>query len=487
MRWARAACLAAVAALGLAAAASSQPSGQAHLSAPASHPQQAYAGIHKIRHVVVIMQENRSFDSYFGTYRGAEGIPGLAGNPGRLPCVPDPRHHRCDRPFHDRRDKNFGGPHGARNVAADMNCRHEARRGGCRMNGFAEQAERGKQCSSTNPLCSPCKVAPGSTCPDVMGYHTGADIPNYWTYARDFVLQDRMFEPDASWSLPAHLYMVSEWSARCSNPQDPFSCENMVRWPPMPTGQPEYAWTDITYLLHRGHVSWRYYIFKGIAPDCAQGQMSCAAVRQGPKTPGIWNPLESFTDVLKDGERKNIESLNAFFAAARSGTLPAVSWIVPNHYNSEHPPALLSTGEAYVTGLINAIMNSPDWKHTAIFLAWDDWGGFYDQVVPPRVDANGYGLRVPALVISPYARKGYIDHQTLSFDAYNKFIEDDFLKGQRLDSSTDGRPDPRPDVREALPQLGNLARDFNFNQQPRKPVILPVCPRSDLEPKPACS
>jgi Phosphoesterase family len=86
-------------------------------------------------------------------------------------------------------------------------------------------------------------------------------------------------------------------------------------------------------------------------------------------------------------------------------------------------------------------MQGPAWSSTAIFLAWDDWGGFYDHVVPPHVDINGYGLRVPGIVISPYAKQGYIDHQTLSFDAYVKFIEDDFLSGQRIDPQTDGRPD----------------------------------------------
>ena len=93
-------------------------------------------------------------------------------------------------------------------------------------------------------------------------------------------------------------------------------------------------------------------------------------------------------------------------------------------------------------------MSGPDWSSTAIFLAWDDWGGFYDNVVPPRISRDGYGLRVPALVISPYAKAGYIDHQVLSFDAYAKFIEDDFLNAQRLDPTTDGRPDPRIAVRE---------------------------------------
>jgi hypothetical protein len=126
-------------------------------------------------------------------------------------------------------------------------------------------------------------------------------------------------------------------------------------------------------------------------------------------------------------------------------------------------------------------MHSPDWSSTAIFLSWDDWGGFYDHVVPPSVDQDGYGIRVPGLVISPFARTGFIDHQVLSHDAYNKFIEDDFLDGQRLNPANDGRPDPRPDVREANPLLGNLAADFDFNQKPRPPVILPVHP----PPRPA--
>ncbi|HLG75971.1 MAG TPA: alkaline phosphatase family protein [Ktedonobacteraceae bacterium] len=150
--------------------------------------------------------------------------------------------------------------------------------------------------------------------------------------------------------------------------------------------------------------------------------------------------------------------------------------VVPNGKDSEHPPALVSTGQAYVTALINAVMKGPDWNSTAIFLAWDDWGGFYDHVVPPHVDENGYGLRVPGLVISPYARRGFVDHQVLSFDAYLKFIEDDFLGGSRLDPKTDGRPDPRPDVRENAAVLGNLANDFDFNQSPRSPLLLSLQP-----------
>jgi phospholipase C len=198
----------------------------------------------------------------------------------------------------------------------------------------------------------------------------------------------------------------------------------------------------------------------------------CADFLQDPETPGIWNPLPYFETVKQDHQRRNITSLHHYFAAARTGTLPSVSWIEPDGRVSEHPPALVSDGEKFVTRLIDAAMTGPDWDSTAIFLAWDDWGGFYDHVPPPKVDGNGYGLRVPGLVISPYARRGYIDHQTLSFDAYDKFIEDDFLGGQRLDPQTDGRPDPRPDVRETAPILGNLVRDFDFSRQPRKPLIL---------------
>jgi phospholipase C len=445
----------------------------------------AATGIHKIKHVVIIMQENRSFDSYFGTYPGADGIPMKHGVP--AVCAPDPRTHRCVKPFRDEQDRNYGGPHGAPNAAADVD--------GGQLDGFITQERKGNRKACTvvfNPACGNQTATP-----DVMGYHDGHDIPNYWAYARTFVLQDHMFEPNASWSLPAHLFMVSEWSARCTRRDDPMSCHNALQSPGMPPDQaikrlrragrkvttvrpPSYAWTDLTYLLHQDHVSWAYYVAPGTEPDCEDDAMVCRPKPQHAGTPGIWNPLPWFSTVRQDDQLRDIQQLAQFYTAAQQGTLPAVSWIVPNGTVSEHPPALVSAGQSYVTGLINAIMQGPDWKSTAIFLAWDDWGGFYDHVVPPHVDQNGYGLRVPGLVISPYARKGYIDHQILSFDAYLKFIEDDFLGRQRLDPRTDGRPDPRPDVRENVRILGNLASDFDFNQPPRPPLVLPTNPATDL-------
>ncbi|TMK57939.1 MAG: phospholipase, partial [Actinobacteria bacterium] len=320
-------------------------------------------------------------------------------------------------------------------------------------------------------------------------------IPNYWTYAKDFVLQDHMFEPAASWSLPAHLFAVSGWSARCADHRAS-SCVNAREHPSgdfgararllglnAPRARPIYAWTDVTYLLHRSGVSWGYYVDPGTEPDCENdAAVSCAPVPQSAPTPGVWNPLPYFDTVHADGQLANVQSIDRFYAAAATGTLPAVSWVVPSDAVSEHPPSPISAGQSYVTGLVNAVMRSPDWNSTAIFLTWDDFGGFYDHVVPPKVDVNGYGLRVPGIVISPYAKAGYVDHQTLSFDAYLKFIEDDFLHSQRLDPATDGRPDPRPTVREDVKILGNLAADFDFDQRPRPAVILPVHPATTLTP-----
>ncbi len=496
--------------------------------APAAQSQSG-TGIHEIKHVVIIMQENRSFDSFFGTYPGADGIPAKNGQ--FTVCVPDPRTKGCDKPYHNPSLVNGGAGHNLANAIADID--------GGKMDGFVREAEQtaSRGCSLTkNPVCLP------SSAPDVMGYHDAREIPNYWSYAKDFVLGDHMFEPVDSWSLPAHLYLVSGWSAHCTS-TNPDSC---VSDPVQAAGQriklknlPQaflnclrahgvsqlkradltspavisaamtcqadltpaqrealvggagvggglgrqlgiYSWTDLTYLLHKDNVSWAYYVQQGVQPDCDDNPdetaAGCAPVTQGAGTPSIWNPLPSFTDVKADGQLGNIQNLQNFYPAAEHGTLPAVSWIAPSQPDSDHPPANLAAGQAYVTNLINTIMKGPDWDSTAIFLAWDDWGGFYDHVVPPAVDSYGYGLRVPSLVISPYAKQGYIDHQTLSFDAYNKFIEDDFLGGARLDPATDGRPDPRPDVRENAGVLGNLAADFDFSQPPRPPVLLSTHP-----------
>ncbi len=301
------------------------------------------------------MQENRSFDSYFGTFAGADGFPMANGTP--TACVPDPATKTCVAPYVDHSDVNGGGPHGQANAAADIN--------GGKMDGFIGQAQAGKSTcvDPTNPACTP-----SGDPVDSMGYHTGLDIPNYWTYAKDFVLQDHLFEPNASWSLPSHLFMVSKWSAYCTERDNPSSCKNSLetvpqeypeRGTPMYGGkagpinsgstkiskktggtQTVYAWTYPTYLLHKSHVSWGYYIVSGTEPDCEDdAALSCAPIKQNAFTPGIWNPLPWFDTVQADHQLGNIQDVDKFYAAAKSGTLPAVSWVTPSNVVSEHPPS----------------------------------------------------------------------------------------------------------------------------------------------------
>ena len=437
----------------------------------------AESGIHKIRHVIIIMQENRSFDHYFGTFPGADGFPMKDGVP--TICIPDPITNQCVHPFVDHLDLNGGGPHSASAAALAID--------GGKMDGFISLAVKAanKKCRFVNdPTCG---EGAGQSETRVMGYHVESDIPNYWVYAKEFVLQDHMFEPIASWSLPSHLYMVSAWSAKCSDPNKPESCQSDLDrpWPETDDDTP-YAWTDLTWLLNRGHVSWAYYLDGGpmqTKKTGGKGNKRYPAdrytVQRG--VPPIWNVLPQFTDVHEDKQLDYVKPLNDLFAALNAGTLPAVSWIAPSNYDSEHPPSLVSVGQSYVTHIVNAVMQSSEWDSTAIFISWDDWGGYYDHLRPPVVDKLGYGIRVPGIVISPYAKRGYIDHQPLSFDAYLKFIEDDFLNGARLDPKTDGRPDPRPDVREDAPILGDLTSDFDFSQKPRPPLILPEHPTTTLE------
>jgi len=306
----------------------------------------------------------------------------------------------------------------------------------------------------------------------VMGYHDRREIPNYWNYASHFVLQDHMFQSDASWSMPQHLYMVSGWSAKCTRKADPMSCRPAVQDPGSPPGEPQnrtgyipdYAWTDLTYLLHKYGVSWGYYVQKGRRPDCANNAMFCAPVPQNSHTPGIWNPLPWFDTVRQDHQMRNIAPLQSFFTALSNNTLPAVSWIVPGDKDSDHPPAQITTGQAYVTGLINSIMRSKAWDSTAIFLCWDDWGGFYDHVVPPKVDGQGYGLRVPALVISPYVKAGTVQHEVYEFSSFLSFAEHIFNL---------------PPLTDRDRKANNLVDAFDFSQPPIPPLILKQrnCPK----------
>ncbi len=416
----------------------------------------------------MIMQENRSFDHYFGTYPGANGIPMKNGVP--TVCAPNPWTGKCQRPYVTHADEALGGPHGHYSFIKDLN--------GGKMEGFIRALGDLPRCEAADPDCDiPWdKIRAGS---DVMSYHTQSDIPNYWKYAQNFTLHDRMFAASSAWTEPEHLFAVSGWSARCKN-RNPMSCQNSLN--PDRSDKALFSWTPLPWLLYRQGVSWKYYVVPGLTLDCASDEtISCASHPLNPTTPSVMNPLPRFVAVQDTGQLGNIQAIDNFYADAKAGTLPAVTWIAPSQDVSEHPGWRISDGQSFVTSLVNAVMRSPDWNSTAILIKWDDWGGFYDHVAPPKVDQNGYGFRTPSLIISPYARKGFVDHQTLSYDAWLKFIEDVFLGGQRLDPKTDGRPDPRPTVREKVKILGDLRKDFNFSQPPRPPVLLPVHPVTTLK------
>jgi len=423
-------------------------------------------GFEHIQNVIVIVQENRSFDHYFGTFPGADGIPMKDGRPNV--CVPDPVSGMCVPPYHSDELVNIGGPHSTDYAIGDVN--------GGRMDGFIEQLIRSPiRCGEdrSEAICRSTAGPQGQ--PDVMSYHDDREIPNYWAWAERFVLQDRMFAPTDSWTLPAHLFLVSAWSATCTDPHDPMSCRSDTDLIDTLDNQrhgahpPTYAWTDITWLLDEAGVSWGYYPSEQMCdePPCEHSGATPAQ-----------NPLPAFTTVHEHHNLDRIQTHQDFIRSLDDGTLPTVSWLTPGRGGiSEHPmqgtnPAL-TKGVAYVTRMINHVMRSDYWWTSAIFLVWDDWGGFYDHVEPPVVDENGYGLRVPGLVISPWVEPGTIDSQTLSFDAYLKFIEDLYLDGERLDPKTLSRPDSRPTVREEVAILGDIRNVFDFHQEPLPPMPLP--------------
>ena len=431
-------------------------------------------GADKIQHVVFVMMSGRSFDHYFASFPGADGA--VSGS--TKVCVPNPALRACSRPWHDPTTDDRGGPHTLPAGIADIH--------GGKMDGFVSQR------LASLAYCRKPSHAKGVICkkeyahPAVLGYHDAREIPNYWTYAQQFVLQDHMFAPNLGSDEATHLAMVSGWSAVCASPSITNSCRPTLGRPPAgdTTAQATpYQWTDLTFLLHQQGVSWRYYVAPGSVNACVgtpAQQIHCNPAVPGARpvgTPITWNPLPGFATVHEEGQLGNVQFHPQFFDAASKGQLPAVSWIVPSWADGEQGPATASRGQAWVTKVVNAVMSGPDWAHSAIFVTWDGWGGFYDHVKPPVVDTQGYGIRVPGLMISPYAKRGVIDHQTLSSDAYLKLVEDLFLGGARLDPYTDGRWDPRRGVREEASGLGDLLTEFDFSQPPRRPVLLAASPR----------
>lgn len=406
-----------------------------------AQPSNIPPGLEKIQHFVFIMQENRSFDSYFGTYPGADGIPSGV-------SFVDPYDGKTVVLYHDTNDVNRGGPHGWDNAQPDID--------NSKMDGFLDQAYKGT-IANGKPFVPSNK--PGENPKDVMGWHDYREIPNYWNYARLYVLQDQMFESVASYSLPAHLYMLAAQSGGYVG----------SKGQPKPT---TYNFPEITELLTSGKIDWKYYVTSGKLPDTEDDHVvgSQSEEEQNPDKYTLWNPLPAFPKVQNDPtQRSRLQGTSQFYKDATGGNLPQVSWVIPSAAVSEHPPAGVKEGMAYVTGLVNAVMEGPDWNSTAIFISWDDWGGFYDHVPPPKIDQYGLGIRVPGLVISPYAKEGYIDHKTYSFESWLRIAEERFGVQPMTARDTD-----------ALDMIDS----FDFTQKPRPPSFFRRLKQALLTPNP---
>lgn len=341
-----------------------------------------------IQHVVVMVQENHTFDNYFGTYPGANGVGGAS----QLPLTKGA--NSTVKPF------ALKSPLLAKDLCHTATCARASYNNG-KMDGFVYTA--------------------GST--DAMGYYDYHHIPYYWDYASRYVLMDNYYSSFLGPSFPNHMYLMEGQSEGINHNPREITLNG----------------TSIIDQLEEKGVSWRYY---------AQPYLSG------------WNPVPAYATVRNHtGWQKDDVDTSQFAVDLKNNRLADVSWIMPSDsLVSEHPPQNVTVGELRIVSLINSIMQSRFWNSTAIFLTWDDYGGWYDHVPPPQVDQDGYGFRVPTLIISPYSRHGYIDHTQADHTSILKFIQT--LYG--LESLT-----PRN------LQAADLMEAFDFSLLPRAPLLLP--------------
>jgi phospholipase C len=300
-----------------------------------------------------------------------------------------------------------------------------------------------------------------------MGYYDRADIPYYWDYADQYVLDDNFFSSLMGPSFPNHLYIASGTNGPLTNL--PSLClQSPCRWiqkghivdnpPPTYNWQGlSLDWSTLAEELSNSNVSWSW--FDGEAR---------------PTKPSIWDVLPLFTYFQNNPDQlvEHVRNTPAFIDDIQNGDLPAVSWIIPGSWvpptypaacrgqsPSEHPPARSDCGMDYVSYLVNKVMESQFWQSSAVIITWDDYGGFYDHVPPPQVDAFGEGFRVPTLVISPWAKHGYIDHTQYEFASLLRLAEDNFnlpTLGTRDVSASD------------------MMNSFDFSQAPQSVLIEPA-------------
>ena len=361
-----------------------------------------------IRHFVVLMQENHSFDNYFGTYPGADGIPAKT-------CMPvDARPEgsgRCVRPF------RLGG-RAVPDLGHDRRM-HRIQYAGGRMDGFVRAVSIDRQRVERS----------------VMGHYDRRDLPFYWKVAEDYVLFDRFFASAAGGSVPNHMFWVTGRPGA----------------PGLPGRIPREGFGELLTIFDRleaAGISWKFYVEdydprRSVAAG-GTAELGVQAVRV---------PLLNFPRYVNDPKLfAHIVNLDEYYDDLRSGTLPEVAYIAPSR-SSEHPPGRLKAGESLVRRLLTALAMSDAWKSSAFLWTYDDWGGWFDHVRPPA----GYGLRVPALLVSPYARKGEVDSTRLETTSILRFIENNW----------ELKPLARRDARAR-----SFAGAFDFSRPARAPAIL---------------
>jgi len=377
-------------------------------------------GINLIQHIVFIVKENRSFDSYFGTFPGAQGATtGQISNGQTIPIIHEP----------DSLPRDLGH---------DWISSHLAVNNGA-MNQFDLISGNGED---------------GNVNGDYLAYTQmqQSDIPNYFAYATNFVLADNMFSSLNGPSFPNHLYTIAAQGAgTISNPTTglgpAWGCDSPSSFTVQVLGSNgqitnQYPCFDVTTIadnLQAAGVSWAYY-----GPP--QGD------------PGyVWVALDAINHIRNTSLwSSNVHADAQFVLDAKNGKLPAVSWLVTGPA-AEHPPDSTCVGENWTVQQINAIMSGADWSTTAIFITWDDFGGFYDHVPPPTDDTFGLGIRVPFLIISPYAKIGYVSHTQYELSSVLKFIEERFGL-------------PPLTTRDAA--ANDITDSFDFTQKARQPLIL---------------
>lgn len=376
-------------------------------------------------------KEDHTFDSLFGRFPGADGATTYR--------TPDGRVHRLNhQPLQFLRSVS--------KTPADYRVAYD----NGKMDGFSQIGGA----EQTNGF-----TGKREDVSDSQLYQS--DIPNYWRYARTFTLADHFFSSVASNSFPNHLFTIAGEAANTDDiPTSLGVSTHPNRW-----GCDAPAGTLVEQRLRSGayHFTFPCFGFSTLADTLAAQNLPWIYYAPGIDRPGYqWSAFDAIRHVrLGPAWQRHVHPYTQFARDARAGTLPSVSWLVESQKYSDHPDlGNICTGENWTVSQINAIMsNRKEWAHTAIILTWDDWGGFYDHVRPPR-GPNPYimyGLRVPAIIISPYARGGYVDHTVYTYSSMLRFVETVF----------------------GLPALTNLDRHaatmlnaFNFKQPPSPPLLL---------------